>query len=211
MVRKHEDVRPLPPVPCPAPCPKPPTPIIPVVSVSSVNGETGDVVLKNLIIGEQEYNGSDEIQITLEDLDLDTAVVWRGAVNVKEDLDYIKLETGDLYFCKKDKLLYLCIDRDNRTWVNIRITLTDEDIRSISFVGEKQEVDETGNIDIPAASEKDYGLVKFSELFGARPSDGCMVMNFENIMKGSIDVDKLKGDLWLKADTSVEKPDDLRS
>lgn len=206
MVRKHEDVRPLPPTPCPPPCPKPPTPIIPVVSVSSVDGMTGDVILKDLVIGDQVYNGTDEIVITLEDLDLETAVRYRGMKTKSyiEEIDYP--DEGDLYFCRDNLLFYLCIKQGEATWVNFKSLVTAEDIRSISVEGETLPVDDSGNVELPFAEGNKAGLVKFSEQFGRRPTDGCMIINFENIQRGSISVDKLKGDLWLTADVSVQKP-----
>jgi len=97
---------------CAPTCPPGPKPSIsPIVSVSSVNGESGDIVLKNLVIGGKEYNGSNEIHIYASDLGLGKAVVFVKTVatvaKVKELL--ADAETGDLFFCNEDGLFYLSV------------------------------------------------------------------------------------------------------
>jgi len=53
-------------------------PIVPVVSVKSVNGYTGDVVLRNLTIGDKVYNGTDNVTVKIEDLGIDGMVDYKG-------------------------------------------------------------------------------------------------------------------------------------
>lgn len=216
MVRRHEDVVPINPYP-PCPCPVPPTPIIPVVSVSSINGMTGDVVLKDLIINDKlVYNGTDSVPITLQDLDLNTAVRYRGARSKQFIDDIIEAEEGDLYYCKDDFLLYLNSRQGEPVWINIKSLIEEENIKSISIDGELLPLSEDGDVEIQKADNGKYGVVKFGNestenevVITKRPTDGCMILNFDNIISGTISVDKLKGDLWLKADISVEKPDDI--
>jgi len=104
---------------CP-PGPKP-APISPVISVSSVNGESGDVVLKNLTVGMKEYNGSNEVTVTADDLGLGRAVVYIKAVGTKEKVleELADAQTGDLYLCKQDRLFYLSVgEGEYKTFVS---------------------------------------------------------------------------------------------
>lgn len=86
-------------------------PIEPLVSVSSVNGMQGDVVLKDLIIGNKHYNGSDQKQIYASDLGLEKAFVYCGSVKTIEaaEAKMADAECGDVYFCKEDQKFYLSV------------------------------------------------------------------------------------------------------
>jgi len=107
-------------------CPQPPVrpepkmpPIEPLVSVKSVNGMTGDVVLKDLIIGEKVYNGSDQKAIYASDIyrgkesetQLAKAFVYGRAVSTKAAVIAImeEAECGDVCYCNEDKKFYLSV------------------------------------------------------------------------------------------------------
>lgn len=170
MVRRNGPVTPMPPKDiCPVP-PKPP--ISPLVSVKSVNGQTGDVVLKELTIGEKSYNGSDDVQIYAADLGLAKAFVYQGAkstiARVLEDIE--TAEAGDVFFCKEDKLFYLSVGEGDsiqftsiealenaigkaveglatEEWVEDQGYLTEH--QDISFLATKEELAEVEN-EIPS-------------------------------------------------------------
>lgn len=86
-------------------------PITPIVSVKSVNGEVGDVVLKNLIVGEKIYNGGDQKRIVASDLGLGKAFVYIKQVNTKTEAEALMTDAkcGDIVFCKENKYYYLSV------------------------------------------------------------------------------------------------------
>jgi len=94
----------IPAIPLPMSCE--PSPCVGIVCVTSVNGLTGDVVLKSLIVGDKQYNGSSDIEITASDLGLEFALKYKGQLS-KEQIDKLDAETGDLYYCTSDDFYYL--------------------------------------------------------------------------------------------------------
>ena len=96
-------------------------PITPVVSVRSVNGESGDVVLEKLKIGEKEYNGSNQVEIFAGDLGLEKAVIYRKAVPTCAKAEEIMTtaKTGVMVYCNQDGLYYLSVgEGDYKTFVS---------------------------------------------------------------------------------------------
>ena len=96
-------------------------PITPVVSVRSVNGESGDVVLEKLKIGEKEYNGSNHVEIFAGDLGLEKAVIYRKAVPTCAKAEEIMTtaKTGVMVYCNQDGLYYLSVgEGDYKTFVS---------------------------------------------------------------------------------------------
>ena len=97
--------------------------ISPIISVSSVNGESGDIVLKDLVVGNKVYNGSNEIHIYANDLGLEKAVIYRGRYLTKDSMAtaLAEAEVGDLFFCAEDKLFYLSVgEGDYKCFVSDR-------------------------------------------------------------------------------------------
>lgn len=83
----------------------------PLVSVKSVNGMDGDVVLKKLIFGEKAFNGTEDIELTFEDLGLGNSIQYSGAISTKERVISI-LDTapsGEVYFCNENNLFYISL------------------------------------------------------------------------------------------------------
>lgn len=96
-------------------------PITPVVSVRSVNGESGDVVLEKLKIGEKEYNGSNHVEIFAGDLGLEKAVNYIKAVpniNKAEEI-MTTAKTGALVYCNQDGYYYMSVgEGEYKTFVS---------------------------------------------------------------------------------------------
>ena len=86
-------------------------PITPVVSVRSVNGETGDVVLKKLKIGEKEYDGTNHVQIFAGDLGLEKALTYEKAVSSHAKAEEImtSASAGTVVYCSQNDYYYMSV------------------------------------------------------------------------------------------------------
>ena len=96
-------------------------PITPVVSVKSVNGESGDVVLEKLKIGEKEYNGTNQIQIFASDLGLEKALTYDRSVPTHEKAEELMASatTGKLVYCSQNGYYYMSVgEGEYKTFVS---------------------------------------------------------------------------------------------
>ena len=86
-----------------------PVPVTPVISVRSVNGEIGDVVLRKLKVGDKFYNGFEAVEIVAKDLGLEKALVYHKSIETESKVLRImdSASVGEVYYCKENALLYI--------------------------------------------------------------------------------------------------------
>lgn len=88
-----------------------PVPVTPIISVKSVNGEIGDVVLSDLVFGEKTYNGSERIELVAKDIGLEKAIKYKKATETERQtlFELSNAELGDLYCCKENSTFYFSV------------------------------------------------------------------------------------------------------